>query len=143
MCKFNELKDPPTVKWIMNEKGLWQTVREEKDPYGKHDKEPGSKLDAGKSSVTRGCLHYFPRALFAVADLSDIGAKKYSWKGWESVPDGINRYGDALGRHECRIEGDYTRRDTDTGVLEATAVAWNALARLELILREQEKKTNG
>lgn len=112
----------------------------EQDPYGKHDKEPGSKLDAGKVSVTRGCLHYFPRAITAVAELSTIGAKKYSWKGWESVPDGIHRYGDALGRHELCIEGDYTRRDRDTGVLEATAVAWNALARLELVLREMEVK---
>lgn len=74
----------------------------------------------------------------AVADLSSIGAKKYSWKGWESVSDGINRYGDALGRHELRIEGDYSRRDPDTGVLEAVAVAWNALSRLELILRESK-----
>jgi hypothetical protein len=109
----------------------------EKDPYGIEPKAPGSKLDAGKVPITRGCIHYFPRALSAVAQLSGIGAKKYSWKGWESVPDGIGRYADALGRHEARIEGDYTRTDPDTGVLEATSVAWNALARLELILRER------
>lgn len=120
---------------------MWKDKQMEKDPYGKQDKEPGSKLDYGKIDVTRGCLHYFPRALRSVAELSEIGAKKYSWKGWESVPDGIHRYGAALGRHELCIEGDYTRRDRDTGVLEATAVAWNALARLELILREQEKQT--
>lgn len=78
----------------------------------------------------------------SVAELSQIGAKKYAWKGWEAVPDGIHRYGDALGRHELRIEDNFTRRDRDTGVLEATAVAWNALARLELILREEEKKNN-
>jgi hypothetical protein len=110
----------------------------ETDPYGKQQKEPGAKTDAGKPAVTRGCLHYFPLALTAVADLSTRGATKYSWRGWESVPDGINRYADALGRHELAIEGDYTRRDPDSGVLEATAVAWNALARLELILREQK-----
>ena len=115
----------------------------EKDPNGIEAGTPGAKLDAGKVSVTRGCLHYFPRALLAVAELSSIGAKKYSWKGWESVPDGINRYGDALGRHELRIEGDFTKRDGDTGVLEATAVAWNALARLELILREQQHGPKG
>ena len=107
----------------------------EKDPNGFEAGTPGAKLDAGKVSVTRGCLHYFPRALTAVAELSVYGAKKYSWKGWESGPDGINRYADALGRHELAIEGDYTRRDNDTGVLEATAVAWNALARFELVLR--------
>lgn len=109
----------------------------ETDPFKFKRHEPGAKLDAGKVAVTQGCLHYFPRALKAVAELSVIGAKKYSWKGWESVPDGINRYADALGRHELAIEGDYTRRDPDTNVLEATAVAWNALARLELVLRAQ------
>jgi hypothetical protein len=113
-------------------------AKDEQDPNGYEAGKPGAKLDAGKVSVTRGCLHYFPRALTAVAELSGIGAKKYSWKGWEKVPDGVARYSDALGRHELRIEGDFNRRDGDTGVLEATAVAWNALARLELILREQQ-----
>lgn len=112
----------------------------ETDPNGRTADVPGAKLDAGKISVTRGALHYFPRAITAVAELSSIGARKYSWKGWEKVPDGIHRYSDALGRHELRIEDDFTRRDGDTGVLEATAVAWNALARLELILKEHESK---
>ena len=112
---------------------LWKEV----DPNGKAPGEAGAKFDAGKISVTRGCLHYFPRALTAVAELSCIGAKKYSWKGWSEVPDGIIRYSDALGRHELRIEDDFSRRDPDTGVLEAAAVAWNALARLELILRDK------
>lgn len=107
----------------------------EKDPLGKDAKTPGAKLDAGKIPVCRGAFHYFPRAITAIAELSNIGAKKYSWKGWENVPDGIHRYGDALARHELAIEDDYSRRDRDTGVLEATAVAWNAMARLELILR--------
>ena len=108
---------------------------DETDPNGLNAKEKGAKLDSNKINVTRGCLHYFPRAIRAVAELSTIGAKKYSWKGWQDVPDGIHRYGDALGRHELQIEDDFGRRDSDTGVLEATAVAWNALARLELILR--------
>ena|SRR3990167_4098305 len=112
-----------------------QGDRDERDPNGLKLKQPGAKADSGKVCVTRGCLHYFPRALTAIAELSTIGARKYSWKGWASVPDGINRYGDALGRHELQIEGDFTRRDPDTGVLEAAAVAWNALARLELILQ--------
>lgn len=111
---------------------------QEKDPNGIAAGVAGAKLDAGKVSVTRGCLYYFPRALTAIAELSTIGARKYSWKGWQDVPDGIYRYSDALGRHELKIEGNFTRRDADSGVLEATAVAWNACARLELILREQD-----
>ena len=112
--------------------------QKDRDPSGKSLKEPGTKGDSGKIAVCRGALHYFPRAISAIAELSQIGARKYSWKGWQDVPDGIHRYGDALARHELCIEDDYSRRDRDTGVLEATAVAWNAVARLELILREKE-----
>lgn len=110
----------------------------EYDPNGYKPQEPGAKLDAGKPSVWRGLFDYFPRACVAVATVSTIGAKKYSWKGWESVPDGINRYGDALARHMLK-EGMGEQCDSDTGELHAAHAAWNALARLELILRAQNK----
>lgn len=112
----------------------------ETDPTGKDAKQPGAKLDAGKSPITQGCFQYFPRALKAVAEVSFVGAKKYSWKGWEQVPDGINRYGNACGRH---LVEENDARDADTGLSHAAQVAWNALARLELILREQEEKCAG
>lgn len=108
---------------------------EEKDPNGFNSKEPGSKLDLGKAPVTRGALEYFPRALCEVANVSEVGARKYSWKGWESVPDGVVRYGDAIGRH--LLAQGFEAYDKDTGLLHAAQVAWNALARLELILREK------
>lgn len=109
----------------------------EKDPYNKTAKEPGSKLDQGKSPVGRGLLGYFPRACLAVADVSASGANKYSWKGWETVPDGIERYGDAMARHICKsaIEGEI---DPDYGHLHAAHLAWNAMAHLELVLRKNE-----
>lgn len=108
----------------------------ELDPNGKSAKEKGSKLDHGKSPVSRGVLQYFPRALKEVANISQFGANKYVWKGWEQVPDGINRYGDALGRHilDEEIDGPI---DPTTGLRHAAQVAWNALARLELILRQK------
>lgn len=111
----------------------------EKDPNGLDLKTKGAKADDGKSPVMQGVFQYFPRALLEVGRVSERGAKKYSWKGWESVPNGIVRYGDALCRHILLedIEGEF---DSDTGLLHAAQEAWNALARLELILREQEKK---
>lgn len=111
--------------------------RSETDPTGRPANSPGSKLDAGKSPVFRGAVGYFPRALRAVADVSAFGASKYQWKGWESVPDGINRYSDAMVRH-LTSEGQGQVEDHDSGFLEAAHVAWNSLARLELMLREIE-----
>lgn len=112
----------------------------EVDPLGFGVKEPGSKLDAGKAPILRGLIQYFPRAIREVANVSQYGANKYSWKGWEKVPDGINRYGDALGRHLIleAIEGEYDTGPNGSGLRHATQTAWNALARLELILREEE-----
>ncbi|MDR5772066.1 MULTISPECIES: dATP/dGTP diphosphohydrolase domain-containing protein [unclassified Caballeronia] len=108
--------------------------RAEADPHGRSPHEAGAKLDAGKAPVLRGALGYFPRALTAVAEVSEIGARKYTWNGWESVPDGAERYGDALARHILaeNIDGSH---DADTGLLHAAHAAWNALARLELLLR--------
>ncbi len=112
-------------------------IKRELDPDGKDPHEPGSKLDAGKAPVRRGLLEQFPRACMAVAEVSAFGAGKYTWGGWQTVPDGIARYGDAGARHICKaaIEG---AKDADSGLLHAAHEAWNALARLELMLREDE-----
>jgi hypothetical protein len=109
------------------------------DPLGKPSNAPGAKMDAGKANVYRGAISYFPRALEAIARVSEIGARKYSWKGWESVPDGFIRYTEAMTRH--LIKEDVEQYDQDTGCLHAAQTAWNSLARLELKLRENEKNT--
>lgn len=114
----------------------------EADPKGLTPQAPGAKLDAGKVDVLRGAVQYFPNALREVARVSELGAAKYSWKGWASVPDGIRRYGAALLRH-ILYDDPFATDDGPGGlgvsVLHATQVAWNALARLELILAEEEK----
>ena len=109
------------------------------DPKGLDPKTPGAKLDYGKSPLYRGLLDYFPRACMAVADVSATGAVKYSWKGWEKVDDGVKRYADAGARHIVyeSIEGPI---DSETGCFHKAQKAWNALAELELFLREQEGK---
>lgn len=114
-------------------------MQTEKDPTGKNPHEPGAKLDAGKSPLFRGMLSYFPRACSAVANVSRLGAEKYAWKGWESVPDGFNRYSDALARHLLAEshEGPYDASMSEP-TLHAAQVAWNSLARLELLLKEQQ-----
>jgi hypothetical protein len=113
----------------------YKSLASEKDPNGRNPKEPGAKLDAGKSPVLQGLLDYFPRACKSVAEVSAFGAAKYAWKGWETVPDGINRYGNALVRHlaDESIDGYFTH---DSQMLHAAHTAWNAMARLELLLRE-------
>lgn len=99
----------------------------------------GVKYDAGKPEVVKGALHYFPNALAAVADVSAAGARKYAWDGWRTVPDGVDRYTEAMGRHLlAEREGPTDSGPGGTGCLHAAQVAWNALARLELMLLETE-----
>jgi hypothetical protein len=107
------------------------------DPNGLPLSAPGAKADAGKPAIYQGLLAYFPRACESVAAVSTFGASKYSWKGWESVPAGFERYSDAMVRHITR-EGSGELKDPDSKFYHAAHTAWNALARLELLLREQE-----
>lgn len=96
------------------------------------------KYDGGKSPVFRGAISYFPRAISAVAEVSAFGAStKYAWKGWEGLSDGYNRYSDAMVRH-LMYEGQEEVLDPDSGLLHAAHAAWNALARLELLIKERE-----
>lgn len=99
---------------------------------------PGAvKYDAGKAPVFRGAVAYFPRAIQAVASVSAFGATKYAWSGWRHVPDGLNRYSDAMVRHML-AEAEGQDLDPDSGLLHAAHTGWNALARLELILQEKQ-----
>jgi len=109
----------------------------EKDPTGRNPNEPGAKVDAGKPCLYRGAINYFPRAIEAVAEVSTFGANKYCWGGWETVPDGVARYSDAMVRHLAK-EAKGEVLDADSGLRHAAHFAWGALARLELMLREQE-----
>ncbi len=98
----------------------------------------GKKFDAGKSPVVQGCLHYFPAALLAVGKVSEYGANKYdvsySDKNWGRLHDAFNRYTDGLGRH-LLLEGQ-DLWDDESNLLHAAHAAWNALARLELLLQD-------
>ncbi len=107
----------------------------EADPSGVDPHTPGAKLDAGK--VEFGLImNGMPRALRQVARVATYGANKYTRDGWLSVPDGPRRYTDALHRH-LNAEACGALHDPDTQLEHAAHAAWNALARLELLLRGQ------
>ena len=106
----------------------------ETDPNGLDQHEPGAKVDAGKPRVH---LIYdaMPRALWQIAAVGTFGAEKYTDHGWQEVPDAINRYRDAMYRHQIkRAAGELF--DQDSGLLHAAHEAWNALAILELTVRQ-------
>ena len=85
--------------------------------------------------IFSGCLRYFPNALAAIARLSKAGNDKHNpgeplhWSRGKS-----NDHGDCLVRHQM----DFDQIDPETGEYHAVAVAWRALAQLELL--EEKRK---
>lgn len=109
----------------------------ESDPFGTSQNSPGAKLDNGKPRVWL-CLSGFSRAVDEVAKVTTVGAKKYTPSGWVSVPDGVNRYMDAFGRHMLKL-GSGEVVDRDTQCLHKAQMVWNLLASLELELRNKDE----
>jgi len=108
----------------------------ELDPSGKKPHEAGAKLDAGKNRLGL-VINGFCAALTEVGKVGTYGAQKYTDNGWKEVPEGIPRYTDAMYRHLMK-EAKGELLDVDTELLHAAHSAWNALARLELMLRINE-----
>jgi hypothetical protein len=111
----------------------------ETDPSGLASDAPGAKLDAGKQRPWL-CIKDFSSALSRVADVTTVGANKYSPGGWLEVSAGETRYMDAFGRHMLAY-GQGKRIDDGpkgTGCLHLSQMIWNLLAVLELQEREAE-----
>jgi hypothetical protein len=106
----------------------------ERDPSGIDQHVAGAKLDAGKPMCGL-VLGGFARALMEVSKVGTFGAVKYTPDGWLSVPNGYNRYQDAQLRHWL-VAQTGEQLDPDSELDHLAHEAWNALAKLELKLRE-------
>ncbi len=144
--------DGPTHAYIDTGK-IWESGREhsndliadhiefsavEADPNGLHPNSPGAKLDAGKVRPSL-VLGGFARALWEISKVGTYGATKYTDNGWMEVADGDKRYDDAKMRHWLK-EKMGEKCDKDTNLTHLAHEAWNALARLDLHIRETENE---
>jgi hypothetical protein len=111
-------------------------TKQEADPTGRSPHEAGAKLDQGKVRPAL-VLGGFARALTEVAKVGSFGAAKYSADGWVSVPNGIARYSDAGLRHWLAKQAGEDK-DPDSQLDHLAHAAWNALAVLDLALREAD-----
>lgn len=110
----------------------------ESDPSGRPAHTPGSKLDAGKNRLGLVLMNFAP-ALEAVGRVGTFGASKYTENGWKQVPNGIDRYTDAMFRHLMK-EAQGEVLDPDSQLAHAAHTAWNALARLSLMIDQAKEK---
>lgn len=80
--------------------------------------------------IFSGVLRYFPDALAAVARLSKLGNDKHNpGEPLHWSRDKSNDHGDCIVRHQI----DFDMIDPETGEYHAVAVAWRALAQLQLL----------
>lgn len=113
------------------------------DPTGKSAQDSGAKLDAGKNRMGL-VLGDFAEALAMVSKIGTVGANKYSDHGWVNVPNGVERYTDAMLRHYFEeasgkmLDSELTEMANED-ILHAGCVAWNALARLNLIIKKNNE----
>jgi len=96
----------------------------------------GIKYDQGKPRLGL-VLGGFSRALEEVGHVGTFGANKYCDKGWLEVPNALERYEDALLRHTLANKREAF--DSESGLLHLAHRAWNALATLELLLRDRKE----
>lgn len=88
--------------------------------------------------MARGCLDYFPKALAAVAELSQKGNDKHNpgqelhWSREKS-----SDHADCIMRHLV----DRGTVDEEDGILHDVKVAWRALAMAELALEKRAERT--
>jgi hypothetical protein len=96
----------------------------------------GAKFDQGKVRPSL-ILHGFPRAIQAVAEVGMYGLTLHEEGSWKDVPNGLQRYRDALQRH--LLKHAVEDKDKDSSLWHEAHMAWNCLAVLELRLLELEK----
>ena len=88
--------------------------------------------------VDQGFMEYFPRAMSAVACMSRMASEKHNGKGkfgwsWDRSDD----HGDCILRHQA------DKWDLDEfGLPHAVAVAWRAMAQLQIELETQETRAS-
>lgn len=96
----------------------------------------GRKDDAGKPRPTL-VMRTMANALQQVLAVAEYGARKYSPDNWLQVPDAVQRYTDAMLRHQqAHLRGEV--RDPESGLPHMAHAAWCALAVLELGARKAQ-----
>ena len=95
----------------------------------------GVKYDEGKPRLGEMIVD-FAIPMRELARVWEFGANKYEKSNWKKVDNAIDRYSNALLRH--MLEGE--TKDDESGLLHASHVAWNAIARLYFIMQKNKRR---
>lgn len=96
----------------------------------------GIKYDSGKAKIGE-MLVSFKKSLLEVCKVYEFGFNKYGKDNFKNVENGYTRYTNAMIRHLLKEDSEIY--DEETELLHASHCAWNALARLEMLLKQKEQ----
>lgn len=103
--------------------------------------ETGAKFNPSEATRKDGKIRMdlvmtgFPKALLAMGECMTWALSKgYNVDDWHNVPDPVRAYTGAMMRHLLKEMGGETH-DDESKLLHAVHTAWNAMARLEMLLR--------
>lgn len=116
-----------------------KSMQKESDPHNIPQHSPGAKLDSGKQ-IPYTVLGAFAPALQEVTRVGTYGANKYTKHGWISVPNGKERYYEAMLRHLLEDMKTTDSVDPETQITHLAHAAWNILAILTLRANERNSK---
>lgn len=97
----------------------------------------GIKYDTDKPRLAEMIVD-FKEPLLSLCKVWEFGANKYSKSNWKLVDNGKDRYTNAMLRH--LVQEDDKEEDDESGLLHASHIAFNALARLYFILQENKPR---
>lgn len=100
--------------------------------------EEGIKYDTNKPRLAEMIID-FKEPLLELCKVWEFGANKYSKSNWKLVDNGKDRYTNAMLRH--LVQEDDKEEDDESGLLHASHIAFNALARLYFIMQERKFKS--
>ena len=136
MDKVSKMEKELVPVGVIHDDGVCSLIEMGVKPPSLHV--PGAKDDKAKPRLGL-VFEGFALALEEVGNVGTFGANKYTDNGWASVPNGQARYTDAMYRHlMAQAKGEAF--DEESSLLHASHTAWNALARLEIELRELRAK---
>lgn len=136
-CGASNISANAVARWVAEGRRAAST------PDPKMDAAPTPGFDSSKEGRKNGKIRMelvfngMPNALMALGKCMTwaIEVKGYEEDDFLTVPDGPKKYRGAMLRHDLReILGETV--DDESGLIHATHTAWNAMARLEILLRE-------
>lgn len=93
------------------------------------------------SPLFSGVLMYFPDALLEVSRHSQAGNDKHNpGQPLHWSKDKSKDHADCIARHLIDIGKTWDARDPENGAYHATALAWRALALLQIVLETAKQK---